>query len=186
MRKAVSGGDRLQFGRAYDACVLDIRQVYFALKKEGAHRDGFEAWFGDVGQMLKGDPLWSFLVAERNRIEKEGTNSLQYCTQMRGGTCDTGAPPFPDAQLVIEGGFWWVRDPGGPKEEWIAFQPETDGEYLEVIAIANAPECHLGKPLLETDPISLCVAAIETLETIVHDARDRFAPNTSGGSGNTE
>ena len=147
--------DAVQFKAVFNSFLSNCRAVTFALQKEGAHVQGFAAWYGPKQEEMKNDELLRFIHESRKEDFHEGAHRLRFSTYIQSLSSDSvGSPPHPQASLVIgaEGPFWLIHQ-GTPKERRI---PIAHGSrHIIQVAIENPPKTHRGANLSAQDPVSL-------------------------------
>jgi hypothetical protein len=123
---------------------------------------------------MRKDELMRFIHNARTEDFHEGKHRLSFSTYVHHISMDTaGPPPMPGAALVVgEDGAFWLIEQGTPRERRI---PMRAGTYTVVVAITDAPKTHLGKTLEKTDPITVCTLALDYLQNLVFEARERFS-----------
>ncbi len=172
--------DAAQDGRSYReafaAFVNHSRAVTNAMQKELRHKaDGFDDWYGTKEVEMRADPLLKYFHNLRvEDFHREG-NRLQFSTSFDfGAGRRLGPVPAPEAMLMShDDGFYWVIDQGTPKERRI---PLKAPQLFQTQAyLVDAPTTHKDKPVGTRSPRSLCKLVLEYMESLVFEAKKRFA-----------
>lgn len=146
--------------------------MWEVLKAEGAKQPGFRPWRERKWKEIEGDELLRFINTARIDDYHKGEPQLGFCTHVAHLNTSDVPPAPPGAAFVIGAeGPAWVLDVGTPRERTL---PITSGRQFCVFgALVNPPRSHKGEPV-ETDPISVCAAAIAFYEDLVYEARQTF------------
>lgn len=166
--------DAVQFKSGFNSFLSNCRAITFALQKEGARIQGFDAWYRPKQEQMKRDELLRFVHESRTEDFHEGGHRLLFSTHIHSMSTDSiGSPPHPSATLVIgaEGPFWIVHK-GTPNERRI---PVIQGSSHTIsVSVKNPPKMHKGMLLVTLDPISLCEVAAQYMAELIHEARASF------------
>jgi hypothetical protein len=171
--------DGIQLRAQFLGCINALRAVQYGVEHEGCHIDGFLDWYKAKHAELRNDPLMNFI--NRVRIDDfhtaGGYDVLQFETDMGyiGKIGDVLEPP-PTGEwsvMFLAEGPYWVVDWGQPSQKKIAARWK-DGQSHTRLKVADPPRFHLGQPLANPDPGTICRLGIAYLEKIVYEARHEF------------
>ena len=108
-----------EFEIGYAAFVMSARTVTFALQKEFSGNKDFESWYQEKRNMLSKNKIAKFFVDQRNSIEKEGINALEFSLDIHDLELTGNEPDQPtnsDIEILPKGIFYLVGK-GTPKED---------------------------------------------------------------------
>jgi len=166
--------DGASFRVMFNSFLSSARAITYALQKEGKHIDGFSEWYQEKREEMTQDELLRFIHEARTEDFHEGKSRLTFVMQIgQFGYDQAGAPPDPEAQLIVSGdGPYWVIYKGTEKEKRIPIR--GSGDYRLIAWIRNAPTRHLGKSLEWNDPATLCECTVDYLAKLVYEAIEKF------------
>lgn len=172
LKQIKSANDVPSFRTNFNSFLNSSRAITYALQKKGAHISGFESWYKVKQEEMKYDDLLRFIHDARKEDFHEGKHRLYFSTFIQN--VEIGIPPYPNASMVIgnEGPFWIINE-GTPQEERIPFK--QNGRYVLQVSIENPPEFHLGKKLVNQDPISICECVLIYFSNLVYEAEEKFS-----------
>lgn len=67
-----SYSDPDRFAGRLNSLIPALRSVTFVLQKELRHQDGFDEWYAEWQEQMRADRRMAWLIAARNKIEKQG------------------------------------------------------------------------------------------------------------------
>lgn len=151
------------------AAVIDIRRVTFVLQTLRSHTADFDAWYVDVQDTLRADPLMRYFVELRNEIEKRGLpGAVGELYDLNTGEAVADVACFEDQYgLAVSGAKRHDVDlPSGV----------LPGAYgLRSLRLPDPPTVHDGRQLTDFRFATLANLAIDFLEVqAVVPARLRF------------
>ncbi|NGX32152.1 MAG: hypothetical protein K1060chlam4_00193 [Candidatus Anoxychlamydiales bacterium] len=115
--KAARNSEEFEIG--YSAFVIFARTVTFVLQKEFSENKGFEIWYQKKRDNLSNNPIAKFFLDQRNTIEKEGINALEFSLDIHNLDLtgnETGIPQNADVEIQPNGIFHLVAK-GTSKED---------------------------------------------------------------------
>lgn len=169
----VRATDSQNFKAHFNSFLNASRAITYALQKEGAHLDGFQAWYEDKQNEMKADELLRFMHDARTDDFHEGKHRLIFPAGHLAhfSTNEEERPPNATGFVYGAEGPFWVIDGGTPRERRV---PVKSAIYSYAVAVENAPSTHKGQPLESNDPVSICETTLAYMEGLVYKARERF------------
>lgn len=151
------------------SAVVDTRRVTFVLQTLSSRVEGFDEWYREVQDTLRGDPLMRYFVELRNEIEKRGLlGAVAELYRVDTGEAIADVACFEDQYgLAISGA---VRPD-------VALPPgELSGPHgLRNFRLPDPPTEHQGQELTDLRFATLAGLALDFLEAqAVAPARTRF------------
>ncbi|MBS0606935.1 MAG: hypothetical protein JSR57_08295 [Verrucomicrobia bacterium] len=110
-----------EFEIGYAAFVMSSRTVTFVLQKEFKHRDHFNDWYIKKQNEMNDDKLFKFFIEQRNFIEKEGINALEFIMNINELQLSSGVnenSEISSIEILPKGTFYLVNK-GTPREDLI-------------------------------------------------------------------
>ena len=161
------------FKAAFTSFLSSARAITYALQKEGTPITGFRDWYTVKQEEMKNDPLLRFIHTARTNDFHEGKHNLRFSTYINHfSTNNLGSPPSPNAPIVIRAdGIFQIVDKDTAKERRV---PIETGKYQISISIDNPPTEHLGKMIVNRDPITICELALGYYESLIYEANKIF------------
>ena len=110
-----------EFEIGYSAFVMSARTVTFVLQKEFSKHKEFMSWYEKKREDMGNNPTAKFFLDQRNLIEKEGINALEFSldiNDMNFTGNETYIPQNSEVEIQPNGTFYLV-DKGTAKEDLI-------------------------------------------------------------------
>ena len=186
--------DPIAFSEAFSSCIIQIRAVGEAIlnvekleingikvnERELNEKNQFELFMRWKKEKLKyhkelevGE-LINFIYEERIADFHFGVSRLAFTMYGHSfSTTKLGEKPTADATWIINGkGLFWLVNKGTSKESFIPCDIK-DG-YAFGAKLINPPRLHQNQPLSSTDPLSICVTALNYYEELLFEAKSKF------------
>jgi hypothetical protein len=130
----------------------------------------FNKWRAAKWVEIRSDELLRFIDSARTEDFHEGRHALAFSSQISQMVVTTP----PGASFVMNTDrTYWLFEEGRPEKHLV---PVRSPALTVVASVRNAPTRHLGQPLPNTDPITLCETALAYYRGYVHEARSGFGP----------
>lgn len=139
-----------EFEICYAAFVMSARTVTFVLQKEFSKNESFHTWYQKKQEVFANNKVAKFFLNQRNSIEKEGINALEFSMKIDELHLPSDAidkPENSEIQISAKGIFYLVNK-GTQKEDLLPAKIKgivtvcifflIDGQVLNVLDISEA------------------------------------------------
>jgi hypothetical protein len=178
----ILGGDPIKRKAGLMNILVWGRAVTNTLQRIRGIDSGFDEWYAPWQKEMSNDPLLRYFYKMRSKVLKEGEdveatgsfyiNSFDTRTDMqRLGPAPPGATSFFMGDPWGRSG-WHIRLPNGEEMKYYVNVPSDIA--VSDVTLTEAPDTHLGSPILDKSIGNLCTLYREYLRRMSVSAREFF------------